>query len=185
MWSNEKNDKPWTIHPEGPCMAICRDIYNVPNPKFGQLNSFGKPEPKEKVVIEFLTEEPVEFNGKMEPSLIKVRFNPSWGEKSGLRGFVSGWVPALGKLEVCDPEQLIGKGAYLNIVHKPDEKNPDKVWANIRSAAPPPKGATIPRIPADFVRHKDKDNAADQGVGSAAQSQGPGGSGAFDEDAPF
>lgn len=164
MWSNEKKQTTeWKLHPEGTFMAVCRDIYEEPNPKAGQINKYGKRTPDTRVVIEFLTEEPVEFNGKMEPSLIRVRFNPSWGEKSSLRQFVTSWAPALGKPDRCNPEDLIGRGAYVTVTHSQDYEDTEKKWANIVGIAPPPKGATIPLIPADFVRHKDKGSAPQAG----------------------
>jgi hypothetical protein len=81
-------------------------------------------------------------------------------------------------LATFDADKLIGRGAYLTITHSTDVAG--KRWANVMGAMTPPKGATIPQIPADFVRHKDKDAAPQE----PAQS-GPGGSGAFDESAPF
>lgn len=161
MWSAKKSDKVFEPHPDGTFMAVCRDVYEYPNPKFGQINSFGKPEPRMKVRIEFLTDEPIEINGQMLPRFISAKFNPSWDEKSSLRKFVSCWIPKLGKQEECDPESLVGQGAYLTITHDRDRTNPDKAWANIASAAPPPKGATIPQIPVGFVRHKDKPKDGD------------------------
>jgi hypothetical protein len=83
----------------------------------------------------------------------------------------------MGHDKLTGQDKLIGRGAYLTIAHSVDAAG--KTWANIMGAMTPPKGADVPKIPGDFVRHKDKDAAP-----QAAQS-GPGGSGALDEPAPF
>jgi len=135
-------------------MAVCRDIWSeeIDNPKAGQVNQWGKVEkPKVRYIhFEFLTDEPIEINGQMLPRFVKRRLNHGWGEKSACRAFVSAWNPALGKDDNANLSSLVGAGAYLNIIH---ETKGDKTYANIATIVPPPKGATIPLIPKDFVRH--------------------------------
>ena len=157
MWSNEKKEsKTYEPHPEGTFMAVCRDIYEVPNKKAGQVNKYGKVEPPTKVRIEFLTDEPIEINGDMLPRLVSTQFNISWNEKSSLREFVSMWNPAMGKLDAVDPDKLIGMGAYLTITQSADQIDKSKIWSNINGIAPPPRGMSVPTIPTDFVRRKDR-----------------------------
>lgn len=162
MYNEPKKD--FVLHPEGPCMAVCRDIWveTLDNPKARQINQWGNIEPDRITYIhfEFLTEEPVEYNGKLSPSFAKKRVTKSWGEKSNCRKFISSWDPVAGRNDALDLESFVGRGAYLNIVH---ETKDGRTYANIATIAAPPKGATIPSIPADFVRHKDK-----QGVGQTA-----------------
>ena len=168
MWINEKKEsKTFDPHPEGTFMAVCRDIYEVPNKKAGQVNQYGKVEPAVKVRIEFLTDEPIEIDGKMLPRLISTQFNISWNEKSSLREFVSKWNPAMGKLDEVDPDKLIGMGAYLTVTQTLDKMDPSKVWSNINGIAPPPRGASVPAIPKDFVRRKDRPA---EGAAPVAQS---------------
>lgn len=151
------SDKKFENHPEGTFMAVCRDIWvqRKPNPRYPGTTPWGKPEQPEtvKVRIEFLTDEPIEINGKMLNRFVMFSANPSWHEDSALRQFVMRWNPAVGKADQADLEALVGKGAYLTITHNAGKDG--RVYANC-SAAPPPKGATIPVVPADFVRHKDR-----------------------------
>jgi hypothetical protein len=153
----EENGK-FDAHPEGTFMAVCRDIYidRKDNPKYPGTTDFGKPEPKElvKVVFEFLTDEPIEIGGQMLPRLVRFRANASWHDDSNLRKFVRGWNPMLGKLDQADLEALVGSGAYLTITQSTGKDG--KVWSNIQGAAAPPRGASLPIIPADFVRNNGK-----------------------------
>jgi hypothetical protein len=151
MSAPEKRE--YDIHPEGPCMAVCRDIWTetVDNPKAGQTNQWGNVE-KDKITyihFEFLTEEAIEIAGQLKPRFIKRRFNLGWSEKSGCRAFVRMWDPKTGKDDHADLNVLVGRGAYLNITHN---VNGDKTFANIETIAAPPKGSTIPMIPQDYVR---------------------------------
>lgn len=161
MMSNENKPREFDIHPDGTFVGVCRDIYveRKPNPKYPGTNMYGRPEPEilVKVVLEFLTDEPIEIGGKMLPRFIRAKFNQSWNEKSSLRAFVTRWNPKLGKEDKADLETLVRQGAYLTISHT--NGNDGKVYANIVGIAPPPKGATIPLIPSDFVRNKDKGSA--------------------------
>lgn len=159
MMTASGNNREFDTHPEGAFMAVCRDIWieRKPNPKYPGTTPYGKPEPEQlvKVCIDFLTDEPIEINGSMHPRFIRYKASPSWHEDSNLRKFVRGWNPVLGKAEQADLEALVGAGAYLTITH--NAGGDGRVWANVVSAAAPPRGASIPAIPADFVRHKHKD----------------------------
>lgn len=154
--TSKRSDIEFDAHPAGNFMAVCRDIYidRKPNPKAGQTNPWGNPEPDElvKVVFEFLTDEPIEINGEMQPRFISARFNHTWSEKSRLRAFVSQWDPALGKSDDADIETLVGRGAYITVVHDDNEKG--GVWVNVSSIAAQPKGASIPQVPHTFTRRK-------------------------------
>jgi hypothetical protein len=139
-------------------MAVCRDIWieRKPNPKYPGTTPFGKPEPEQlvKVCIDFLTDEPIEIGGQLMPRFIRYKANMSWHEDGNLRKFVKSWNPSVGKAEEADIDILVGDGAYLTIVHN---KSADgKVYANVQGIAAPPRGSTIPAIPSDFIRHKDK-----------------------------
>ncbi len=177
MENTSKSD--FDPHPEGPCMAVCRDIYVdvVDNPKAGQTNQWGNVEPPRLTYIyfEFLTDEPIEINGKILPRFVRHRVTKSWGEKSNCRKFVGSWDPAAGKNDTMSLSAFVGRGAYLNIVHN---VSGGKTYANIATIAAPPKGATIPMIPKDFIRHKDK--AAGMTSPSPQHIQGEG-----EENMPF
>ncbi len=141
-------------HPEGAFLAICRDIHitRKPNPRAGGTNKYGGIEPEEivRLIVEFLTEEEIDINGQMLPRFASIGFAPSWHADSRLRRFVSGWDPGMGKLDSIDLEALVGRGAYLVIQHHTSEDG--RLYANIVSAAAPPRGAVLPQIPAGYVR---------------------------------
>lgn len=157
--TSKREDREFDIHPEGTFMAVCRDVWveRKPNPKAGQINQWGNEEPDDLVraVIEFLTDEPIEIDGQIFPRFISARLNYTWGEKGKLRAFVSMWDSAMGKADDVDLEALVGRGAYLTVTHNPSADG-SKVWANITTISAPPKGASIPAIPSNFIRHKDK-----------------------------
>lgn len=179
--ARNEDKKEFDVHPKGTFMAVCRDIWveRKDNPKYPGTNPWGNPEPKQlvKVCVDFLTDEPIEIGGKMLPRFIRFKANNSWGEKAALRDFVSRWDPAMGKMDEVDLEQLVGRGAYLTIDHNTGKDG--NTWANVVGVAPPPKGATIPMVPAEFVRHKDK-----QGAGTSQLNNEPF-RGANEEDLSF
>lgn len=156
--TSKQSDHAFDAHPEGTFMAVCRDIWidRKPNTKAGQLNQWGNPEPDElvRVVIEFLTDEPIEINGQMMPRFIGARFGHNWNEKGNLRKFITQWDPKMGKSDDADIEELVGRGAYITVTHNPGTDG--KVWANITSISAPPKGASVPQVPAEFMRKKYK-----------------------------
>lgn len=169
-------DKDFDPHPEGNFLAVCRDIYikDEPNPYHGKVSRFtGKVDEKEfttRIYFEFLTDEPIEINGKMAPRFARYRANVSWHEDSNLRKFIRGWNPALGKDDEADLQSLVGAGAYLTISHEISKKD-GKTYANIVGAAAPPKGASIPMVPPDFVRFKDRPDSGAKAA-KAAHIQG-------------
>lgn len=179
-------DKDFEAHPEGNFMAVCRDIYikDEPNPYFGKVSKFtGKVDEKEhttRIYFEFLTDEPIEINGKMVPRFARYRANVSWHDDSNLRKFVHAWSPALGKDDNADLQGLVGKGAYLTISH--NLGNDGKTYANIVGIAAPPKGATVPMVPADFVRFKDREGNAQAKPATAPQAPAKGEN---EDDLPF
>lgn len=160
MTKPQTEGKDFDPHPKGNYMAVCRDIYTKvePNPFKGQISPYtGKVDEKEtikRIYFEFLTEEPIEINGDLKPRFVRYRAAYSWGEKSSQRKFVSGWDPDLGNDDYADLSVLVGRGAYLTITH--NEGKDGKIYANVFAAAAPPKGASVPKIPADFVRYADR-----------------------------
>lgn len=150
-------------------MAVCCDVFTKeqPNKYKGQILKFGKnkgkPDEREtltKVCIAFLTEEAIEIDGDLKPRYASYWASGSMGTSeypSNVRKFLKSWWPTLTDAQIdegFDLDKLIGQGAYLTIVQSTDDKG--KTWANVIGIAQPPKGATIPVIPEDFVRHNDK-----------------------------
>lgn len=192
--SGERKD--YTPHPEGSFLAVCCDVFTKvkPNKYKGTIGNNGKEDTRDtvtKVCVSFLTEEAIEIDGELKPRYASYWATASLGTPdypSNLRKFLKAWIPSLkdSDLQAFDADKLIGKGAYLTIAHHTTKEG--KTYANVVGAMAPPKGATVPLIPSDFVRHKDKDNNAAPVTNDAPASygNGPGGKGAFDdEQAPF
>lgn len=173
--SKPAGEKEFEAHPEGTFMAVCRDIYMKKdvNPYFGKVSKFnGKVDERatmRRIYFEFLTDEPIEIGGKMVPRFVRYRANVSWHEDSNLRKFIRGWSPTLGKDDEADLQALVGKGAYLTIAHNVGTDG--KTYANVVGAAAPPKGATVPMVPSEFVRNKDRDGAAPSAEPQHAQGE--------------
>jgi hypothetical protein len=156
-------------HPEGTFIGIMRDAYlqTKPNPYKGQLRDKSNPdkgvderETITELFMEFLTDHQVEINGKMLPGFARYKATASVAEGSNLRKFLKAWWPALKDEDFkrFDADKLVGKGAYLTVAHRVDKKG--NTWANVVGAMQPPKGSALPAIPADFVRHEDREKAA-------------------------
>lgn len=169
--------KEYTPHPAGNFMATCCDVFlkNVPNKYKGSVNNRGQVDTREtvdKVCIAFMTTEAVEVDGKMKPRYISFWGNASWGTvdyPSGTRKFVKAWHPKITDAIIAngfDLDKLIGQPAWLTVVQNTGKDG--KVYANIVSAVTPPPGMGGPAIPADFFRHKDKDQQPAQAPAAAA-----------------
>lgn len=156
-------------------MAVCCDVFTkeMPNKYKGQKNQRGQIDTRDtitKVCIAFLTDEPIEIDGEMKP-----RYASYWGSAtlgtpdypSNVRKFLKAWWPKLtdADLSDLDLDNFIGKGAYLTISNTVDQQG--RTWANVTGAMQPPKGASVPMIPSDFVRHNDKDKGAQQAAPAA------------------
>jgi hypothetical protein len=152
LTSGSSGSKDFAPHPEGQFMAVCADVFTKvkPNKYKGTVGNNGKVDSRETITsicVSFLTDEAIEIDGQLKPRYASFWATASLGTPdypSNLRKFLKAWMPALtdAQLERFDADQLIGKGA------------------NVMGAMTPPKGATIPMIPADFVRHKDKSDAS-------------------------
>lgn len=166
-------------HPPGSFLAVLADVFikSFPNKYKGQMLKFGKnkgkPDEREtidKVCLAFLTEEPIEVDGQLKPRYASYWASAGFGTSdypSNLRKFLKGWWPTLTDAVIdADPangfdlDRFIGRGAYITIQNEPDRHDPSKIWSNVTGAMQPPKGSTIPLIPADFVRHDAKQQAA-------------------------
>lgn len=178
----EAPEKTFTPHPEGTFIGIMRDAFlrTRPNPWKGRVNDDGKEDTRENItelVLEFLTDHEVEIGGKMLPGFVRYTASASVAENSNLRKFLKGWFPQLKDEDFkrFDADRLIGKGAYITVAHRADKKG--GIWANVVGAMQPPKGATLPTIPPDFVRHVDRQEMASTAEVPAGKTD--------DDDLPF
>jgi hypothetical protein len=110
----------------------------------------------------------------------------SWHEKSKLRQAVAKWMPAFTMNEDVNLDDLIGKPCMVSV--KQYTKRDGSTGHGVDSMVPLPKGmeAMVPKIPADFERHDDREarKAAEAGwqapvAAPVAQAQ------AENDDLPF
>ena len=90
------------------------------------------------------------------PYLVQRRFNATMNEKGNLRPFLVGWRGEAFKAEALqnfEEETLVGKLCQLTIIHK--EGQDGRIWANVVSAVPAPKGAVL--TPKDYIRVRDRE----------------------------
>jgi len=154
----------FTPHPSGTFMAVCCDVFTkeVENKYKGSKDYKGNIDTRDtltKVCISFLTEETIEIDGQTKPRYASfwAAFKMGTSEyPSNLRTFLMAWYPTMTheQVEDMDLDKLVGKAAYLTITHS---ESGGKTYANVKGAAQAPKGVAAPAIPADFIRHKDKE----------------------------
>jgi hypothetical protein len=111
---------------------------------------------KHKVMITFELPDDLieEGDNKGKPLVISKEYPVSLGEaKSGRKADLRLLIEAaegrpLSKEEVSkfDLENILGKGVYLTIMHKPKKSNPSEMSAVIASAIKTPKSVTIPKL---------------------------------------
>lgn len=185
------NSVNYTPHEPGAFMAVCADVFmkEVPNRFKGSVNNRGQLDNRDtvtKLCVAFLTTEMIEIEGKMKPRYVSVWFSASWGTvdyPSNARKFFKTWQPRVTDAMIAkgiDMDQFIGRPAWLTIVQNTGKDG--KVYANVVSAVTPPPGQPTPLIPADFVRHKDKEQ---NGTLPQAQSEPATANLADTDDLPF
>lgn len=129
------------IPPAGNHVAICNMIVDLGiQPGRGMY-----PTPRPEVYVRFeLCDELMTFshngNPKEMPMTVGGTYTASMSEKANLRKLVEGWQ---GKFKSDDEagdfdfKSLLGKKCLLNVIHR---ESGGKVYANIHSASPLPKG---------------------------------------------
>jgi hypothetical protein len=155
--------------PEGGYAVICGDVWDPWSVESTYPDSKGKIIDKTRVV--FLTDEVNPDTG--QPYEVSEVLNLTMGsaeKPSRARERFTAWRgKAFSDQEAraFDWETLIGKPAYITVIHNTGKDG--RVWANIASIAPLPKGMKAPSIPASFTRKKDRDR-----VPAKASSNGGG-----------
>lgn len=143
--------KTFEPHPEYTGRAVCVD---VTAPK--KVNTaYGE---KEKFRLVFETEERTSDG---EPCAVwSSGFGMSLHEKSGFRKFLRAWFGrdlTEEELERFDPETLIGRPAFIVIVHNQKD---DEVYANIASCTPHRNGEPL-KPSGRFKRQQDREKSGD------------------------
>jgi hypothetical protein len=183
MWTNEQQEKKsFEAHEQGAFPAVCVDIFEhtKDNDNYMKPKKFKNDEGRydidtkktiTSVCVSFMTSELMEYNGKMAPRMVSFWAPKTWHEKGNLRKFVAGWIPAFAADDNFDEEQLIGRSSLVNVVQY--TKHNGYTGAKVGGAMPIPKGmdALVPKIPADFIRHKDKQEAPQAAPATVARPQ--------------
>ena len=82
-----------------------------------------------------------------QPLVIDREYTLSMAEKANLRKDLKAWRGrgfTEEEAKAFDVTKLIGAPCMINVIHKPSEKDPTKVYEQITSITPLPKGMTIP-----------------------------------------
>lgn len=105
----------------------------------------GRPTENRKILLSWELLDPETLTEDGKPHSVHKRVTLSLGKKATLRQLLESW---RGKpfteteASEFDVSKLLGIGGLLNIVH--DTKPDGKVYANVQSITPPPRGYTIP-----------------------------------------
>lgn len=138
MLADKPTGKTFDPAPEGAHAAVCTQIVDLGK----QETSYGM---KDQLRISWEIAEMME-NG--QPFAVSQFYTLSLNEKAKLRKDLESWRGRkFSKEELAgfDLEKLLGKPCLLNIVHNQVERmGEDRVYANIASISPMPKGMTPP-----------------------------------------
>lgn len=130
------------IAPEGAYPARCYQIIDK-GTTFDE--KWGNKKRKVQFLFELPTETAVFSEDKGEqPFYVKAVFNLTMGEKASLRKFVESWIgKKLTDAQAGDFDitKLLGHPGMINIAHNGKD---DRVYANIMSISPLPKGLACP-----------------------------------------
>lgn len=133
--------------PAGNYVARCYQMVHI-----GTVHEEYMGEPKELNKVRIGWELPTElkvFNEEKgeQPRVISKEFTLSLHEKSNLRKTLASW---RGKdfteeeAKKFDVSKLIGAPCMLNIIHKPSKTDPSKIYEEIGSISPMPRGMACP-----------------------------------------
>lgn len=136
--------------PAGPTAARCCDVRDL-----GMIESVfsGKPKTQHKLLVSWVIGQERE-DGK--PFIVSKRYTASLHEKAALRADLESWRGKAfteSELDAFDVETVIGAPCFLNVVHN---KKDGRVFANVQSIMPLPKGMQAPSVPTDYVRWVDR-----------------------------
>lgn len=142
--------------PEGGYAVVCADVWEPWTVQSTYPDSKGKL--IDKTCVVFVAEEVNPATGK--PYEVAEFLNLTMGSQdkpSRARERFTAWRGRAftdDEARKFDWETLIGKPAYITVIHNTSN---GKTYSNIASISPLPKGMRAPTIPADFTRKKDRD----------------------------
>lgn len=144
--SNDSNFQKFPLPEPGTVQAVCCAIWDLGLQKTTYM---GDEKIQHKVVIAWEITEKInapesEFNGK--PYMLSKKYTMSLSEKANLRKDLESWrglpFTADELKNGFDLTKLYGANCYLGIKHVPDQRDPDKVYANVTALLPIPRGMT-------------------------------------------
>ena len=143
---NQGGGKDFSIHPAVQTAARCTRIIDL-----GTVEGTweGKAKKQHKIVFGFESAELVgddegDFSGK--PFLIIERFTASLSDKANMRKFLEAWRGrkfTKQELDAFDLKNVLKAPCYVSMVHT-DPNAQGKVYSNVSSIMPLPKGMTMP-----------------------------------------
>jgi hypothetical protein len=131
--------------PKKPQTAVCVGVIDVGEAYGIQPDQDGirwvpstnpaHPEAKQKVRFIFESSELMEDS---RPFRLSRQFNVTMSDQGFLKPFLDGWGVELVRTDAgIDLEaSCVGKCAMVNVVHEPDKRDPEKLWANISTVMP-------------------------------------------------
>lgn len=132
------------LAPAGNHLAVCYGLVDLGT---HYVNTQFKQAWEHKILLMFELSDELMKDGR--PFSVSQKFNFSMHEKANLRQFVESW---FGK-KMNDEEaskfnwaNLIESPGMLTVVHNPDKKDPNRVWANINGISPLNKRIEPPQM---------------------------------------
>ena len=126
--------------PAGNHVALCHAIYDC-----GTHPGFDNGPPSRKVRICWELSNEMMSDGR--PFGVSALYTLSLNEKANLYKMLIAWrgrafTPE--ELKRFDLATVLGVPCMVNVIHEPDGKDPKKVWANVSTVGPLPKGMPKP-----------------------------------------
>lgn len=141
MRAPKGESKEFEKHPAGYTTGVCTRVIDKGTHWNEKKQTFQR-----KIMLGFESDKLMqegEFKG--EPFLLFANFNYSMYQNAHLCGFIEDWEArkfhSQDEADAYDLSKLIGKPAFMNIIHSDDGK-----WTNIQTIGPVPEGMTAPAI---------------------------------------
>lgn len=146
--NSENNFAKLPLPEPGTVQAVCCGVWDLGLQMTKFQNDDGSNKVQRKVIIaweisQLINAPESEYNGK--PYMLNKTYTLSLGEKANLRKDLESWNGKPFTKEQLekgvDLEKLYGVNCLLGVKHVQDERDPNKVYANVTAILPPMKGA--------------------------------------------
>lgn len=141
--------------PAGTHVAVCVGYTDL-----GTQTEMVKGQKKEQrrvMIFWDIPEERMEIDGKSLPKRISCRYTLSLYEKATLRKMMDSWKGeplTADELAGFDLDNLINRPAMLQVIHKPNERKPGEVYANVNAVLPLFKGIPRPAMETEPIKYE-------------------------------